>query len=208
MPEIEKLAQQGARKVLQECLALKRGEVVAIFFDENTSAAAHVLIAAAERLGLELRVREVSAAEQEAFAQSKTAELCEEDQDAMHNARGILTCLSATQRGTPYRAKLLQFGTTGGKRLGHMPGANLSILAHAVNIDYAAADARCDNLALALTLGTEAILETYEWRPNGGGVAHRLQIPLGGMRRFPITSTGVVPLGTWGNATAFVEVPA
>jgi len=199
MPEIEKLAQQGARKVLQECLALKRGEVVAIFFDENTSAAAHVLIAAAERLGLELRVREVSAAEQEAFAQSKTAELCEEDQDAMHNARGILTCLSATQRGTPYRAKLLQFGTTGGKRLGHMPGANLSILAHAVNIDYAAADARCDNLALALTLGTEAILETYEWRPNGGGVAHRLQIPLGGMRRFPITSTGVVPLGTWGN---------
>jgi hypothetical protein len=199
MPDLEELAQQGAQKVLQECLALRSGEVVAIFFDETTAEAAHVLIGAAKRLRLELRVRQVSAAEQEAFASSESPELCDDDQDAMHSARGILTCLSASQRGTPYRAKLLQFGTTGGKRLGHMPGVDLSILAHAVNIDYSAADARCDNLALALTVGNEATLETYELRPDGISVPHRLQIPLGGMRRFPITSTGVVPLGTWGN---------
>ena len=117
----------------------------------------------------------------------------------MQSARGILTCLSANQRGTPYRAKLLQFGTTLAKRLGHMPGLDLSVLAHAVNIDYAAANMRCDNLALALTLGENATLETYELRPDGTEVSHQLQIPLGGMRRFPITSTGVIPLGTWGN---------
>jgi len=199
MPDLQELAQQGAQKVLQECLALKAGEVLAIFFDERTSEPAHLLIAAARLLDLELRVRQVSTAEQELFADQATQELCDEDQDAMHSARGILTCLSASQRGTPYRAKLLQFGTTDGKRLGHMPGLDLSILAHAVNIDYTAANTRCDNLALALTLGHKATLETYEALPNGRSVAHQLEIPLGGMRRFPITSTGVVPLGTWGN---------
>jgi hypothetical protein len=199
MPDLKELAQQGAQKVLQECLALKSGEVVAIFFDERTTEPAHLLIAAAHRLGLELRVRQVSTAEQESFAVLETQELCDEDQDAMHSARGIITCLSASQRGTPYRTKLLQFGTTDGKRLGHMPGLDLSILAHAVNIDYAAANARCDDLALALTLGNKATLETYELLPNGTSVSHQLEIPLGGMRRFPITSTGVVPLGTWGN---------
>jgi hypothetical protein len=199
MPHIKQLAEEGARKVLQECLALKRGDVVAIFFDEGTSDAAHALISAAKRLGLRLRVRQVSAADQEAFASSEPPDLCDEDQDVMNSARGILTCLSASQRGTPYRAKLLQYGTTGNKRLGHMPGVDLSILTRAVNIDYTATEARCDNLALALTLGNEATLETYELRPDGTSVPHRLQIPLGGMRRFPITSTGVVPLGTWGN---------
>jgi leucyl aminopeptidase (aminopeptidase T) len=199
MAQIEQLAEEGARKVLQECLALKRGEAVAIFFDEGTTEAAQALIVAAKGLGLSLRVRQVSAAEQEAFASAEPPELCDEDQEAMHGARGILTCLSASQRGTPYRAKLLRIGTTGDKRLGHMPGADLNILAHAVNIDYGATVARCDNLALALTLGNEATLESYELRPDGSSISYRLQIPLGGMRRYPISSTGVVPLGTWGN---------
>jgi Thermophilic metalloprotease (M29) len=199
MPDLKELAQKGAEKVLQECLALKAGEVVAVFFDEGTSEPAHLLIGAAESLGLDLRVRRVAITVQESFALSETQELCDEDQEAMQNARGIITCLSANQRGTPYRTKLLQFGTTDGKRLGHMPGADLSILAHAVNIDYSAANIRCENLALALTLGNTASLETYELRPDGTRIPHQLQIPLGGMRRFPITSTGLVPLGTWGN---------
>jgi hypothetical protein len=61
MPDLKELAEQGAEKVLQECLALKSGEVAAIFYDERTSAPAHLLIDAAHRLGLKLRVRQVSA---------------------------------------------------------------------------------------------------------------------------------------------------
>ena len=199
MLDIKELAQKGAEKVLLECLALKNGEALAVFFDEGTSEPAHLLISVAERLGLDLCVRQVANAVQESFAVSEAQELCDEDQEAMQSARGIVTCLSANQRGTPYRAKLLQFGTTDGKRLGHMPGLDLSILANAVNIDYTAANTRCENLALALTLGNTASLETYELRRDGTKISHQLQIPLGGMRRFPITSTGLVPLGTWGN---------
>ena len=57
MPDLEELAQLGAQKVLQECLTLKSGEVVAIFYDEKTAEPANLLIAAARRLGLQLRVK-------------------------------------------------------------------------------------------------------------------------------------------------------
>jgi hypothetical protein len=104
--------------------------------------------------------------------------------------------------GTAYRLELLKIGATVGKRFGHVPGANLSVLAHATNIDYEHASSRCDDLALALTIGQMVRLQTYifdeEGRPDQTR-SFNLDFEIGGLIRSPITSTGIIPLGTWGN---------
>jgi hypothetical protein len=95
---------------------------------------------------------------------------------------------------------LLAAGTVGGKRFGHMPGANLEVLAHAVNINYVEATSRCDDLALALTLGEKVRLQTYVFDVDGNRQeSYDLHFEIGGLNRSPITSTGIIPLGTWGN---------
>jgi len=193
-----RLALQGARKVLTDCIALKSGDVLALFWDETTSDTAEVFLDVARELGLGLRRRFVSLDEQKQF--SLEGGLNTDDREALDSARGILTCLSNHVAGTSYRTELLRVGTDGGKRFGHMPGANLSVLAHAVNIDYAEATSRCDNLALALTLGQTVRLQTYV--PAADGSAEQpfdLDFQIGGLLRSPITSTGIIPLGTWGN---------
>src|SRR5205807_3645343 len=101
---------------------------------ETTSETAQVFLEAAHDLGVSVRRRKVSLAEQTAF--SPNVGLSVEDREALDSARGILTCISNQVAGTAYRTELLRVGTDGGKRFGHMPGANLSVLAHAVNIDY------------------------------------------------------------------------
>jgi hypothetical protein len=126
--------------------------------------------------------------------------LSSEDRDALDSARGIITCLSNQVAGTAYRTELLRVGTNAGKRFGHMPGANLKVLAHAVNIDYLEASSRCDDLALALMLGENVRLQTYVPARNGfPEQACDLNFRIGGLLRSPITSTGIIPLGTWGN---------
>lgn len=191
-------ALQGARKVLTECIDLQADDVLALFWDETTSETAEILLEAALELKLNVRSRHVTLKEQAAF-NSKVG-LTPEDQDALDSARGIITCLSNQTAGTAYRTALVRLGTGGGKRFGHMPGANPSVLAHAVDIDYVEASSRCDDLALALTLGQKARLQTYV--PANGDrpeVAMDLKFELGGVARSPITSTGIIARGTWGN---------
>jgi hypothetical protein len=81
-----------------------------------------------------------------------------------------------------------------------MPGANFFVLASAVNVDYEQATQRCDNFSLALTLGKEVKLQTYVFDAKGVvRTVQDLNIEIGGFRRFPVTSTGIVAAGTWGN---------
>jgi hypothetical protein len=189
-----KLAKEGARKVLAECLRLDEYDVLALFWDETTAEPAELLLEAARELRLDVRERYVPLAEQAAFAATREVSL--DDRDAIDSARGVLTCLSSHIEGTAYRLELLKIGATAGKRFGHVPGANLSVLAHATNIDYEQASSRCDDLALALTVGQTARLQTYVLDEGGQPVTSRpydLEFELGGLLRSPI------PLGTWGN---------
>jgi aminopeptidase len=196
--QFKRLALEGARKVLTECVALKQHDTLALFWDETTAETAAVFLDAARGLNLNVRERLVSLEEQASF--SPNAGLSSEDRDALDSARGIVTCLSNQVVGTAYRTELLRVGTDGGKRFGHMPGANLSVLAHAVNIDYVAATSRCDDLALALTLGESVHLQTYVFDADGNRKeSFNLRFQIGGLSRSPITSTGIIPLGTWGN---------
>lgn len=189
---------EGACKVLSESLCLTAGDALALFYDETTIEPARYFQKAAKNLKLEIFPRNVPISDQENFTESEG--LSNEDFEALENARGILTCLSSHTKGTAYRKEIVRIGTTDGKRLGHMPGVNLNVLAHAVNINYTRASSYCDDLALCLALGKTASLKTYNFDIDGNIVDEAdLFFDLGGLTRYPITSTGIIPLGTWGN---------
>lgn len=195
---LRNLALDGAKIVLTKCLSLDKGDILAIFWDEDTEETANVFIGAAKDLRINVRQRKISLEKQSQFV--KGQDLSFEDSEILSGSRGIITCLSNHARGTSYRLKLLEEGTSKGIRFGHMPGANLELLAHAaVNINYEEASKRCDDLALALTVGKKATLQTYIFSPDGSQQAFNLNFDLGGVARPAITSTGIISPGTWGN---------
>jgi leucyl aminopeptidase (aminopeptidase T) len=191
------MTQEGARQLLSTCLGLKEGDVLSLFCDETVKDMVEVLRAAASSLGLRLEKRWVSMDEQARFR--KGVALSIDDEKALSSGRAILTCLSDHPAGTAYRQALLRLGTTMGKMFGHMPGATKSLLAYAATIDYEQAASRCDDLALALTLGEQARLRTFAVKEDGERAPYDLTFGLGGFRRYPITSNGIIALGTWGN---------
>ena len=196
--DFQQHCREGARKVLVDCLGLKKGNAVALFFDEDTRHPAAVLKKVAVDLGLQVFSLKSKKAEQAAFSSAKG--LKNKEESALTAARGILTCLSNHTEGTAYRMELIKRGTDIGTRLGHMPGINLDVLAKAVNIDYSLAAAMCDDLALAFTLGRKVLLQSYLFDKDGKQVhEYNLTFDLGGLDRSPISSTGIIPLGTWGN---------
>ncbi len=196
--KLKEMALDGARIVLTKCLSLEKGDTLAIFWDEETEETAETFINAAKKLNIYVRERKTSIKEQSKFL--KGQDLSFEDSDALNSSRGIITCLSNQARGTSYRLKLLEEGTSKGIRFGHMPGANLDLLAHAaVKLDYDEASKRCDDLALALTVGKKAKLQTYIFSPDGSRQSFELNFDLGGVSRPAITSSGIISPGTWGN---------
>lgn len=191
-------ARVGARKVLVDCLDLREGDRVSIFYDETTRDPAMLLIEEGKKLGLCLTERFVPIEHQ--LALTSEVGLCPQCRAALDDAAAVITCLSDSTKTTPYRRELLRKGPTGTTKVGHIPGASLFVLASAINIDYEYAVGRCEDLAVALAVGEIATLTTYGLGPNDQPVSsHELKIGLGGFRRMPVVSTGVVPPGTWGN---------
>ncbi len=196
--ELKNRALDGAKIVLSKCLSLEKGDTLTIFWDEAAEETADIFKLAARELHIKVRERKVPLEEQSVF--EKDQELSIEDSEALREARGIITCLSTHAKGTSYRLKLLEVGTSIGTRFGHMPGANLDLLSHAaVKIDYDEACRRCDDLALALTLGEKAVLQTYIFDKGEPVETFELAFDLGGVNRPAITSTGIIAPGTWGN---------
>jgi hypothetical protein len=177
---------------------LRRGDVLALFWDESTAEVAQYVTNAAETLGIDTRRVFASLRYQAAFRANDDLTL--ESLEAMGSSRAILTCVSSHTAGTDYRSALLRVGTDHDKRFGLLPGATLDILGHSVTIDYAQAVAHCDDFALALTAGKTAALTTYVFDEAGKELErHELTFDLGEFGRPAVTSTGIVPVGTWGN---------
>jgi len=192
------LARKGARKVLADCLDLQPGNRISIFYDESTRDPAMLLMEESEKLALRLRERFVSTEHQ--LSLTPETGLCTQCREALDDAAAVVTCLSDSTETTPYRREVLRNGATGTTRVGHIPGASLFVLASAINVDYAHAVARCEDLALALAVGETAVLTTYQLGPDDHPLsAHELRIGLAGFLRMPVVSTGVIPPGTWGN---------
>lgn len=192
------LAREGARKVLADCLELRHGNRVSIFYDDETINPASLLIEEANRLGLLVTERFVPVKHQLTYVQSTG--LCERCRTALNNAAAVITCLSANTQTTPYRRELLRRGPNGNTKVGHIPGASLFVLASAINVDYEHAVYRCEDLAMALAVGEHATLTTYVMGPDDEPIeSYEMHLELGGFKRMPVVSTGVIPSGTWGN---------
>jgi hypothetical protein len=192
------LAREGARKVLADCLDLKPGNRVSIFYDEETREPAMLLIEEAAQLGL--LVTKCYVAIKHQLSYTTLAGLCARCRESLDDVAAVVTCLSANTETTPYRRELLRRGPIRATRVGHIPGASMFVLASAINVDYGHAVSRCEDLAVALATGERATLTTYVLGPDDVPVdSHELHIELGGFRRMPVISTGVIPPGTWGN---------
>ena len=190
-------AREGAHRVLKECLHLRASEVLALFYDETTKQVAQLLVEAAKQQRIKIIQRQVLVEEQ--VQTVKTGQLPREDQDALAKSRAILLCLDSSVQVMPYRKLLINKGLGEGP-LGTMPGATLEVLAHAVNVDYRQSSKQCGDLAVSLLVGEVANLKTYIFDENGSKVKeHELTLYLGGFARSPITSTGIIMNGTWGN---------
>jgi leucyl aminopeptidase (aminopeptidase T) len=188
-------ANQGAVRVLSDCLGLSRGDAVAIFWDESTAPCVAALMQAADELGLTLIDRFLSIEEQRRASAAKA--ISRIDQAAVDQARAVLICVAADPGATGFRKALVHAAVDVSRYVGMIPGATLEILGHAVNIDYDEVQDRCDDLAVAMLLGNEAVLTTRD--ALGRGRACELRLGLGLLRRSPITSTGIIEPDTWGN---------
>jgi hypothetical protein len=191
-------ARQGADKIITQCLGLGPADSLCVFCDETTENVADVLISAADRLHVRPKLFQVPVSEQRRY--SKQDNIPQEFLTALQDSRGILTCLSADTESTGFRRRLLRLGVNEGTRFGHMPGANMQLLATAANIDYEEAAERCEQIAYAMDIGVKCVLYTYEFDSQGRILGeHRLSMSLGGPGRLPITSTGMIASNTWGN---------
>jgi leucyl aminopeptidase (aminopeptidase T) len=188
-------ANEGAARVLRDCLSLSCGDAVAIFWDESTAPCVAALTDAADELGVELIDRFLSIEEQRRGSVAGT--ISRADQDAIDSARAVLICVAPDTDTIAYRKALVHASVDVSRYVGMIPGATLEILGHAVNIDYDEVQDRCDNLAVAMLLGSEAVLTTVD--ASGEGRPYELRMGLGLFRRSPITSTGIIPSDTWGN---------
>ncbi len=183
---------------MRDCLRLQPGETLAVFYDETTDACARLLIQAAEKYGLTVIERRVPIAEQVKLASAP--QLPQQHTEALQRSSATLLCLGSRLEATPYRKRLVKRGVGDGP-LGTMPGATLEVLAHAVNVDYEEASRKCGDLAIAMLIGSEAVISSYIFGQTGEttGPPRTLKLQLGGFRRSPITSPGIIVNGTWGN---------
>lgn len=188
-------ANQGAARVLSDCLSLSPGDAVAIFWDESTAACVAALTEAADELGIELIDRFLSIDEQRRA--SALQAISRADQVAVDRARAVLICVAAGTGTIGFRKALVHASVDVSRYVGMIPGATLEVLGHAVNIDYDAVQDRCDDLAVAMLLGNDAVLTTID--ASGQGRPYELRLGLGLLRRSPITSTGIIEPDTWGN---------
>jgi hypothetical protein len=189
-------ALEGARQLLTKCLSLSPGDSLALFSDGTTRETTRILLQAAHEAQLDVRERFVSVREQIA----RGGQLSDEDYAALADVRGILTCLSDNSNATAYRRELLDKGPSFDSFFGHMPGATVAVLRHAAKMDFDAAERRCNDLSLAYTVSRAATLRTYDFDRHGEPLReHKLQLDFVGFGRSPITSTGIIPKGTWGN---------
>lgn len=189
---------QGAAKILGECLLLRRGDVLTVVFDETTETAASIVTDVAETLGINANRYSIALTDQRQY--NSDSVLPEQLLQYLDESRGVLTCLASDPASTTFRNNLVRRARGDHKRVGHMPGITPDLLRFSAEIDYSTVEQKCDDLALALTLGTEVELHTYPRDRNGVETDEcTLHIDIGGQQRNAIVSSGVIPLNNWGN---------
>ena len=128
---------------------MEPGYELGIIWDETAESVRQVLTEAANKAQVRIRDIKVSLEEQRTYGLVPDRELSLEIRDVLQDSQCILNCVSGHTEGGRFRQKLISGGADRGKRLGHIPGATLELLAYAVNIDYDVVVQRCQDLAAA-----------------------------------------------------------
>lgn len=182
----------GARQIIQRCLGLQAGQNLLIIADETTYKVASLLSDAALNMEVSTMIAFIPQDQQKRIP--KEYELGHLVQNAAREARAIITCVNDSPECLPFRYWILQNHWNAHTRIGHMPGASLSLLKLA-NVDHKKLVSNCHNLELAMARG-----KTIEFiSVSKEGQRFSLHAKIGGWDRIPVASNGVVNDGIWGN---------
>lgn len=184
---------RGARKVVSTCLGLLPGQELLIFADETTLEAARLIHQAAVEQQIHSTILLVPLEDQLRYARYEDFPL--PIQAAMRDAMAILTCVSDQPEAMNFRAMTIRTAKNFQMKIGNCPGMSVEMLSTAADVDYRAMASHCHLLAVALVKGdmVEVITEDNQEK------AHLLSISLGHWARVPVTSTGLIEEGVWGN---------
>lgn len=192
----------GTERILKFCLELTEGDPVAVFYDDTTKDVATIFRETADRIGLKPIMQAVPRSRQFDFRHGE--DLTQEEMEVLWKTKATISCLTDDPRGTSYRKRLVEDSLQEAEsRVAHMPGATLDLLSMAAEIEYEEAAKMCDYLGATMALGRTATLQTFVLGADGlpltGQPDYLLHMELGGPSRLPITSSGTIPPGTWGN---------
>jgi leucyl aminopeptidase (aminopeptidase T) len=183
---------QGARKIIQTCLNLSAGQELLLLFDETTREVVDPLQAAAAGMHVLTTAIYVPVDLQKQYGHNSKLPMATEV--AIKEANGIVTLLSDSQNCLSFRKAVLLAALDRWKKIGHMPGANLHMLAMA-DSDYNEIEAVCNLLAVVLLRGKHMRFGSTD----RAGVKHWLDVEIGGWERPPVISSGIIKQGSWGN---------
>ena len=186
-------ANEAARTILEEHLALRGGDTVAFFHDEQGVACANCFAGAARYLRIRVLTRFVQPEKQLIHGGT----LGPEDAAALDQSDAVLACFADNLKSTAYRRQLFHQAAEDQRVLGTL-SPNLHALAHAAGRKYDEWQTSVDDLTQILLSGKEAELTTAVRDARGDVIEeHRLNVSLGGYKRAPATSGGAIHAGTW-----------
>lgn len=184
---------RGARKVVSTCLGLLPGEELLIFVDETTLEVERLIHQAAVEQQVHSTILLVPLEDQVRYAKNKDFPL--PIQAAMRDAKAIVTCVSDQPEAMNFRAMIIRMTRGYQTRIANCPGMSVEMLSTAVDVDYPAMASRCHLLALGLVKGRMMEIITEDDQRK----AHVFSVSLGHWERVPVTSTGLIEEGVWGN---------
>ena len=195
MSRVTSDTRHGASRLLTECIPLRAGERLAIFFDSSTASFAKLIEAEAKHLKMDVLPIAVSAAD---YARLKDPEqLPKLQEQAIMSSRAVIIAFGSGHGTLAYRRRLLDQAVDDSRFVALLPNATPKLLAYGVAIDYALVERKCEELAAALLIGDHAEVHTGDTKSKWG--RQTLHVFLGRHERLPITSTGILQRGTWGN---------
>jgi leucyl aminopeptidase (aminopeptidase T) len=191
--DMQRLAFEGAEKVVKTCLGLKEADELLIVADETTTDVAMTIVRAATANKVSATVLFVPVSQQKEFAGLTGLPLAMEG--AIKESRALATCVTDLTECMDFRVLVMKESQEHRKKVGHMPGITVQMLAGAVRVDYDEMAVRCERLSRALARGRKARLLSKD----RDGTPLCLEMDLGGWSRMPVESTGVISDGAWGN---------
>jgi leucyl aminopeptidase (aminopeptidase T) len=182
----------GARLIITKCLHLSTAERFLLIYDETTLRFPRLFAQASK----ESRVRF------EAFFVSRRLQASGEAFNhalwrSISRAHGILVATTHDPSCNKFRIVLTTDKRGARSAVATMPGASLSILSDAIDVDYLEVECMCRNLTLPLLRGKSCTILTFD--PQGTKYTLTLKLH---SKRIPIQSLGIIQGEAWGNVPA------